>query len=64
MHIFAMIFIRRCIQLRVSGDLCQNDKFNVIVNILSCGVLKFSSDFRVFGWSFLIKKIKTQILWF
>ncbi|CAF1719284.1 unnamed protein product [Brassica oleracea var. botrytis] len=29
-------------------------KSTVIENILSCGVLKFSSDFRVFGWSFLL----------
>ena len=31
-------------------------KSTVIENILSCGILKFSSDFRVFGWSFLVKK--------
>ena len=37
-------------------------KSTVIKNILSCGILKFSSDFRVFGWSFLVKKIKIQNL--
>ena len=29
-------------------------KSTVIENILSCGVLKFLGDLRVFSWSFLI----------
>ena len=31
-------------------------KSTVIENILSYEILKFSSDFRTFGWSFLVKK--------